>query len=68
MTEKKVSEAKEKEMKARLSQENAHKPEETPASDVYSKLDGKDPETGVEIPSEVAVEEAKEWVDEENRR
>lgn len=68
MADKKISEAKEKEMKARLAQENADDPEKTPASDVYGQLKGKDPETGVEIPSEEAVEEAKEWVDEVNRR
>ena len=37
------------------------------ASDIYSKSEGKDPETGVEIPTEESVEEAKEWVDEQNQ-
>ena len=29
--------------------------------------EGKDPETGIEIPTDQEVEEAKEWVDNENR-
>lgn len=40
----------------------------TPHSDVYSDIEGVDPETGVEIPTDEAVDEAKDWVDNENRR
>ncbi len=64
----KVSEAKEAEIKARLEQENADKPCETPAGDVYGQIEGKDSETGVQVPTDAAVEEAKEWVDEVNQR
>lgn len=39
-----------------------------PASDIYSHIEGKDPETGVEKPTEDAVLEAKDWVDKENKR
>lgn len=54
-----------KEEKARVEQDGLCK--DMPASDIYSNVN-KDPETCVEIPTEEAVEEAKEWVDEENRR
>lgn len=40
----------------------------SPHSDVYGDIEGVDPETKVEIPTEDAVDEAKRWVDEENRR
>lgn len=39
-----------------------------PASDLYGTLKGKDKETNVEIPTEGSVEDAKEWVDNENIR
>ncbi|NLY21028.1 MAG: DUF3787 domain-containing protein [Tissierellia bacterium] len=39
-----------------------------PASDIYSDILCKEEETGVEIPTEDAVEDAKDWVDQENRR
>ena len=58
---KNVSSNKAKEMKAHLEQENSKDHEKTPASDLYSKVKDKDPETGVEKPTEEAVEEAMEW-------
>lgn len=58
---KNISTAKAKEMKAHLAQENSKDHQTTPASDLYSKVQGKDPETGVEKPTEKAVEEAMEW-------
>ena len=62
-----LSDAKKKEMKANMDQQKEIKPEDRPDSDLYAKTEGKDPETGIEIPTEEAVEEAKEWVDNENR-
>lgn len=62
-----LSDAKKKEMKANMDQQKEINPENRPDSDVYAKTEGKDPETGIEIPTENAVEEAKEWVDNENR-
>lgn len=63
-----LSQQKEQEMNANLEQGKEIHPQDRPASDVYSKTKGKDPETGVEIPTEEAVEEAKEWVDNQNQR
>lgn len=40
---------------------------EKPSSDLYSSIESRDAETGVEIPTDEAVEEAREWI-EENRR
>ncbi|MDO5715903.1 MAG: DUF3787 domain-containing protein [Tissierellia bacterium] len=57
-----------KQMGAHLEQEKEIQRDDRPASDVYSKLKGKDPKTGVEVPTDEAVEEAKEWVDQENQR
>ncbi|EFR33590.1 conserved hypothetical protein [Peptoniphilus harei ACS-146-V-Sch2b] len=62
-----LSDAKKKEMKANMDQQKEIKPEDRPDSDLYAKTEGQDPETGIEIPTEEAVEEAKEWVDNENR-
>lgn len=39
---------------------------EKPSSDLYSNIESRDADTGVEIPTDEAVEEAKEWT-EENR-
>ena len=67
MTDKKMSDAKNisaskaKEMKARLDQETSKDHQETPASDIYSKVESKDAETGVERPTKEAVEESMEW-------
>lgn len=62
-----LSDAKKKQMKANMDQQKQINSENRPDSDVYAKTKGKDPETGIEIPTENAVEEAKEWVDNENR-
>ena len=62
-----LSDAKKKEMKANMDQQKEIKPEDRSDSDLYAKTEGQDPETGIEIPTEEAVEEAKEWVDNENR-
>lgn len=59
-----ISEAKMKQMEAKIDEENEISYENQPASDVYAKAEGKDPETGVEIPTEESVEEAKNWADE----
>lgn len=40
---------------------------EKPSSDVYSNIKYREEETGIEIPTDEAVEEAMEWV-EENRK
>ena len=37
---------------------------ETPGTDVYGKVQEREADTGVEIPTKDAVEEAKEWVEE----
>lgn len=63
-----ISNSKEKEMKAKVQQEKEMDYNDQPASDVYAKAESKDPETGVERPTEASVEEAKAWVDQENRR
>lgn len=63
-----VSDKNKKANKARREQENQGDSEKMPASDIYGNIKDKDPETCVEIPTEEAVEEAKEWVDNENRR
>lgn len=57
-----------KQVKADIEQDSEIKEAHKPASDLYSKTSGKDPETGVEIPTEDAVEEAKEWASNQNRR
>ncbi|MBS6524903.1 MAG: hypothetical protein KH322_02665 [Peptoniphilaceae bacterium] len=54
---------KEEKAKARREQENQND-EHAPASDIYGKVAGKDPETGVEIPTDEAVKESVEWVNE----
>ena len=57
---------KEKEIRAKLD-EAKQKDHRSSASDLYAEAAGRDPETGVEQPTEDAVHEAKEWVDQENR-
>ena len=57
-----------KKTKANLEQMNEINESQKASSDIYAKNEGKDPETGVEIPTEDAVEEAKEWVDNQNQR
>lgn len=39
-----------------------------PQSNLYQDLEGTEKETNVEVPTDDAVEDIKEWVDEENRR
>lgn len=62
-----LSDAKKKEMKANMDQQKEIDHNDRADSDLYAKTAGKDPETGIEIPTEESVEEAKEWVDNENR-
>lgn len=62
-----LSDSKKKKMKANMEQQREIKPEYRPDSDIYAKTKGKDPKTGIEIPTDTEVEEAKEWVDKENR-
>lgn len=62
-----LSDAKKKEMKANMDQQKEINHNDRADSDLYAKAAGKDPETGIEIPTEESVEEAKEWVDKENR-
>ena len=40
---------------------------EKPSSDLYSNIKKREEDTGIEIPTDEAVEEAMEWV-EENRK
>lgn len=56
-----------KKTKANLDQMKDLKESDKASSDLYSKTECKDSETGVEIPTEEAVEEAKEWVDNQNQ-
>ncbi|EGY80647.1 CDIF630_02480 family spore surface protein [Peptoniphilus indolicus] len=63
-----LSEQRKKEIVADLEQAKEINHEERPATDVYAKSEEKDSETGVETPTEQSVEEAKQWVDEENQR
>ncbi|WP_077074534.1 hypothetical protein [Aedoeadaptatus urinae] len=54
---------KEEKAKSRREQENQNN-EQAPASDIYGKVAGKDPETGVEIPTDEAVKESMKWINE----
>lgn len=67
MEEKKVPEQKEKKAEARRKQENVNDHEKTPASDIYGSVESKHPETGVEKPTEQAVEDSVEWINENQR-
>ncbi|CAC9933031.1 hypothetical protein PEPCOX59622_01252 [Aedoeadaptatus coxii] len=60
MTEKDVRQEK---AESRREQENQHE-KTSPASDIYGNIEGKDPETGVEIPTDEAVERSMEWMNE----
>lgn len=62
-----LSDAKKEEMKANMDQQKEINSKDRPDSDIYAKTEGQDPETGIEIPTDEEVEEAKEWVDNENR-
>lgn len=67
MSEEILQENKKKEAQARREQENVNDHENTPASDIYGSVEGKCPETGVEKPTEVAVEESRDWIKENQR-
>ncbi|MDY3118260.1 MAG: DUF3787 domain-containing protein [Peptoniphilus sp.] len=54
---------KEEEARSRREQENQND-QQAPASDIYSHVEGKDPETGVEIPTDEAVKESMNWINE----
>lgn len=41
---------------------------QAPATDVYSSTECQTEDAKVDIPTEEAVEEAKEWVDDQNRK
>lgn len=56
-----------KEDKGTYKQEHEPKIEDT-ATDVYYKTKEKTKDAKVAIPTEDAVDEAKEWVDDENRK
>lgn len=62
-----ISEAKKRQLKAKIEEEMAITDEKRPGSDLYADIHSKDPETGVEVPTEESVVEAKTWVDEETR-
>nr|WP_300004261.1 DUF3787 domain-containing protein [Tissierella sp.] len=56
-----------------VAQDGSYKEHKSPkredtATDVYYKTECKLPDSKVAIPTKDSVEEAKEWVDEENRR
>lgn len=62
-------ERKDKEMKAKMEEAKEQKKvgSDVSGTDVYADVAYRDPETGVEIPSDEAVEEAKQYVDEMNQ-
>lgn len=64
MTNIKKDEVEEKKIKAEVGQKNVGSTVK-PSSDLYAQVEGVD-ESGVEIPTEEAVIEAREWT-EENR-
>lgn len=55
-----------KKIKAEMSQRDVGTSEK-PSSDLYSSIKSRDEETGIEYPTDEAVEEAREWI-EENRK
>lgn len=57
----------EKKIEGTYKQNREPKIEDT-ATDVYYKTEKKLPDSKVAIPTEDSVEEAKEWVDDENRK
>lgn len=67
MTENKEKLIDEKDKVAEVNAEQSCQIDSCPASDIYADVE-KDPETGVDVPTEKSVEEAKEWVDQENRK
>lgn len=62
-----LSDSQKKQMKANMDQQKEINPKDRADSDLYAKTEGQDPETGIEIPTDDEVEEAKDWVDNENR-
>ncbi len=62
--EKKISE--DKKIEGTFKQNREPKLEDT-ATDIYYKTEKKLPDSNVAIPTEDSVEEAKQWVDDENR-
>lgn len=62
----KMDKKKEKEIEAKVD-EAKEKHKSVSATEVYSSIEGQDEDTKVERPTEEAVEQAKKWVDEENR-
>ncbi|MDO5037733.1 MAG: DUF3787 domain-containing protein [Tissierellia bacterium] len=66
MVEKKDGIDKQKDAAMKNAQQ-ARQLDKTPHSDIYSEVEH-DPETMAEKPTEAAVEEAKEWVDDMNKR
>jgi len=62
-----LSDQKKEEMKANIEQQDEIKDDNQANSDVYSKTEKVDPETGIKIPTDEAVEEAKDWVDNQNQ-
>ena len=62
-----LSDSQKKQMKANMDQQKEINPKDRADSDLYAKTEGQDPETGIEIPTDAEVEEAKDWVDNENR-
>nr|WP_296154742.1 DUF3787 domain-containing protein [uncultured Peptoniphilus sp.] len=60
---KEKEDVREEKAESRREQENQHE-ESSPASDIYGNIEGKDPETGVEIPTDEAVEKSMEWMNE----
>lgn len=67
MSERKAQESKQKEAQARRDQEKVNDHETTPASDIYGNVESKCPETGVEKPTQDAVEESVKWINENQR-
>lgn len=63
-----LSQEKVDEMKAKADANEEVKSDKEPASDLYGTLEGKEEGSNVEIPTDHAVEDAKEWVDNENIR
>ena len=62
-----LSDSQKKQKKANMDQQKEINPKDRADSDLYAKTEGQDPETGIEIPTDDEVEEAKDWVDNENR-
>lgn len=66
--EKRREEEKEKEKVKSADREIVKDDHLKPQSNLYQDVEGYDKETNVEVPTDESVKDAKEWVDEENRR